>query len=670
MDEGDAQVILNLSYRGFDVVTWLMLAASLAAGSSLVSVVGADSPPGRGPGRSVPALAGSSTWMFVGAVAFLWIAVGALTVAIVTLDTSLAYVAEQTRSEMPLALRISALWAGSEGSLLLFTAICGSVLIIGHRAAPRWQRTGVGLVIVGLVVALISGADPFERLDLPPLSGVGMAPILEHPAMVIHPPLLYLGMCLALAPGLVNDRRSARRFGLAAMAVLTVALGLGSVWAYVELGWGGWWAWDPIENVALVVWLLLAAAIHDRPAGRDDSPSARPLDATVIYAVCWPAVLGGAALTRTSLRTSVHAFADAAQLGIFLWPLVVVAGSGAAIRIVGHLRGATPSPGLWTGPSRAAIRRVPVVVLVTAAVIVAAGTYRPFVGGDGTAGWFYTRSLYPLAVVGAVLVGFVPLWRRPATGATSAMRWRHVGRGLPGRKTVGLAGATALSLAAGVSVVGWRAWYQVVLALAIGTGLGAVPAADRRAMARTAAHLGALAILWAAVAGTASTEAFVRLEPGETRSVAGHRVELISTEIVSDDPLQAVATVHVDGDRLTPSVAVFPERRLRLPEVATRTRPWLDVQVVLRDVDSDGQTLLMVLIRPWNQLVWWGIGLLSLGVVAAGVGTSTSGRVSPEAAAPSTTADSASRQGPGAAPVSTGVSPSQPSEPIGRDQQA
>ncbi|MEM7323846.1 MAG: cytochrome c biogenesis protein CcsA [Actinomycetota bacterium] len=580
----------------------LLGAAALAAFASAVSATGLTGDDRRRLDHRLLVLG----------VVLLWAAVARLLVAIIDLDTGFAYVAAQTRPGASLPLRVSALWSGAEGSLLFFTAIAVSVLLVGHRAAPRWQRVGVGLVACGLVLTSWRAADPFERLDLPPLSGAGMAPILEHYAMVIHPPALYLGMCGALTPALVREPRIAHRLGQAALTVLTVALALGSSWAYVELGWGGWWAWDPIENVALIVWLLLVAAMHWRRTDPSTLIGHGPLSATVLWALCWPAVLGGTALTRTSLRTSVHAFADAAGLADWLWPLVVLVSIGALWRIRESRQQVMAERAAGTGDGLVALRaepataaglivaRLPAAVLVVAGVIIAAGTYRPFVDGDGTAGFFYSRTLFPVAIGGALLLAAVPLWR-PAEplGLLSA---RTAQWGLP----------TATLLTAATSLAGWRTWYQLMLAVAIGFALGPVVASGRRNTARLFGHLGMLLILFAALAGTASTESNIRVVPGEVGTIDGHRIELLSTDLVSESPLQAAATVRID-DRyeLTPSVTVYPERALRLPEVSTRTRPWLDTQVVLRDVHPTEGALFTVLFRPWNQLVWWGAGFLA-----------------------------------------------------------
>jgi len=521
--------------------TLLVVAGLLALISAAAAAIGPMT--GSADRRPLPL----STAALGGSVLALWLAVALLTRGLAVEDLSLRYVAEQTRSGTGLARRVTGLWAGSEGSLLLFATILVTGLLVGHLRAPRWQQVGCGLLAAGLTGASAFGAPPFARLDPVPSEGQGMAPILEHGAMLIHPPLLYIGFALALTPALVRDRHLAHRLGAVALAVLTATLAIGASWAYVELGWGGWWAWDPIENVGLIIWLLLAAAFHTRLLDPTRQTGTGLASAPVLWALCWPAVVAGAALTRTSQRTSVHAFADAAQLAGWLWPPAILVALGAALRVAED-RPTVPKQGDW--PNRA-----PQLVLAVAAVLVAAGTYRPFVSGDSTAGWFYARALFPVATVGLVLAVVLPARRLMASGRRPSL--------------------------------------PVVLG-----------------------HGGMALILVAAVAGTASTRSTVRLLDGASAEVDGRTVTLEEIQVTEGARPTVTAVVLVDDrDRLRPSVTLHRDRGLRLPEIPTHSTPWLDTQVILRDVDPELGAQLTVQFRPFNQLVWWGAGLVTMSAV-------------------------------------------------------
>ena len=569
-----------------DVGAFLPEAAVVAA---LLSVGAATAR--RGPAEQIArALLGA-------AVAALWFSVIALVIALVREDTSLLYVVEQTRPGTSVARRISGLWSGAQGSLLLYVAIFVSVLMIGYRSAPAWQRVGVGLVAAGLSGASAWGADPFEQVELPPAGGVGMAPILEHGAMLIHPPMLYVGTALALAPALVRDPVRARKLTFISLALLVASLGLGASWAYVELGWGGWWAWDPIENVGLIVWLLLAAAIHADLVGGGGTGDRWAL---ALRALCWPAVIAGAAMTRTSLRTSVHAFADATELAIWLWPLAVLSAIGVVLRMRPVTHGARHH--LVHRPLlRLRWRRIaPVVVLVIAAGVIALGTYRPFVGGDGTEGWFYTRSLFGLMLAGVVLIGLAPL-----VDVSRHRRTLIAGAG-------GALVALVIALTSGASQ-----WSQLAFGASLGCGLGLVGLDVRRDAVRAMAHAGTLLVLLGALGGTAGTDATLSLSPGEVVDVAGHSISLIEVDFAEGPPATVTAVVEVDGrHRLDPSVSLFPDRSLRLPEIATHSRPWTDVQAILRTADDAGDAAVTIRIRPLTQLVWWGVAMIALAGLA------------------------------------------------------
>lgn len=509
-----------------------------------------------------------------------WVAVALLVVALVRVDTSLELVVAHTRPGLNAARRVMGLWGGSEGSLLFFAAVIGTALA---SVTPRTRvgRTAAPLAPAALLWASAVVASPFERLDVPAIAGSGLSPILEHWAMLIHPPLLYAGLALALVPALLDGDRPTDRVTRAAVAVLTAALALGGRWAYTELGWGGWWAWDPVENAALIPWFLLIAHLH--------LPSTHTLSRWAALLV-WPAVFAGSAMTRTSLRTSVHAFANADDIGWFLWPLTAAVSIGAVLA-------GTRLPRSHRPHDR---RSIPIAIAFFCALVVALGTYRPFLPGEATDGTFFARYLWPVAIVASVGLGLAP-----ATRSVRAKGWT---------RPVMLASVGALiGLTAAVGV-GFTIWWQLVHATALGAGAaGLALARDRR---QSLAHFGLWLVLAGALGGTASTQQTFELAPGARRVVDGHTIENTDLELRGENPAVLTATVRVDGEPLTPSLAIHPERALRLPEVDTTGDPFEDVQVILRSADDDGSMLLTVNVEPLANWVWIGAGLITLAMFA------------------------------------------------------
>lgn len=514
------------------------------------------------------------------------VAVALLVVAVIDLirlligeDTSYAIVVDHTRPGLDAFRRAMGLWGGSEGSLLAFTIVTGSVLVV----APLQSTLRVARPVVVAVLAWtsVAVASPFVRLENPAVAGSGLSPILEHWAMLIHPPLLYLGLALALIPAAVDpDQR--RRWVRAAIAVLTSALALGGGWAYVELGWGGWWAWDPVENVALIPWLLLVATLH--------LPAQHALTRWSLLCI-WPAVFAGTAMTRTSLRTSVHAFANSETLGWVLWPLLGVI---VVFTLLHGTRNRSASPSLL-----AVEQLVPSLVLLTTAVIVAAGTFRPFVPGDATEGTFYARFLFPIVVTGLIGLGVVPrLGTRPL-------------------RLVGEAFGGALFSVAACALAGWSNWWQLVLGASLGAALTTAVGGGVRPIARVAAHVAIVCIIAGALGGTASTTQTFSLEAGAATELEGVAISNAGVELESGEQPVLTALIEVDGRTVRPSLTIYPERRLRLPEVATIRGPLRDVQVILRGADDDGTVTITVNTEPLTQLVWIGAGLLVFAMVTS-----------------------------------------------------
>lgn len=568
-------------------------------------------------------------------------ALGALAWALVSGDFRLAYVAETTTRSAPAPSRLAALWGGMDGSLLFWTwlllvaAVWG--LHLGRRSVPALSHaatTAASVVVAGLLATSAFVADPFTRLALPAIDGAGLVPILERPAMLYHPPLLYAGLTAMIVPyafavaGMWQGGtdgawlRVVRRSAGAAWVVLTLGMVAGAHWAYGELGWGGFWAWDPIENASLLPWLAVTALLH---ACLVDEHRARPvarLSTCVLATVPLAFVLVGAVLTRSGAASSVHAFGAAEAVGRALLVLVVAVVAIAAAATARAWRRDGPGP-RWRWSPRRAVLAANAVILLGAGLVVATGTLHPVLTGDGraaVAGTFFARFTGPLALVALALVGVGPhlRWSR---GATPVLRARA-----PWALGVGLA-VLAVGLASGgrplfaVSTVALAASSATLLGLELARRLGADSSwrARRRPVGSSLAHLGVVVLLVGVAGSTATTATTALLREGGTTSFAGYTLRHVGTT-VDEGAGQRRVVVHLvvlrGGEpvaRLAPGQTVFTLRGEVRADPVLRSTAVEDLQVVLRRLDGDGTALVDVAVRPLVAWVWWGALLMALG---------------------------------------------------------
>ena len=320
-------------------------------------------------------------------------------------DFTFVTVVAQSRQDAAWYYRLAGAWASAEGSLLCFAAVVGVVGWWGTRH-DLTARLVSAAVTASLVVTDLAAASPFDRLAVPGTAGMGMTPILEHPAMAIHPPLLYLGLAATLPPfaGAVAgcvDLEQVRRQLLTALSVITVAIGLGAWWSYAEQGWGGYWAWDPVENASLAAWLGVVLAVHAlSPAG-----GRRNL---ALAGIPWLVALFGAASSRSGAVPSVHGFAEAATVG---WALAGIGVVGAAALFLA-LRGAVPEAGALRPGTE-----LPVVIAATVLLVVAIGIAAPYLAQLAgheihVAGTFYARLLLPIGIAAVAALGVLAVRRR------------------------------------------------------------------------------------------------------------------------------------------------------------------------------------------------------------------------------------------------------------------
>jgi cytochrome c biogenesis factor len=472
--------------------------------------------------------------------AALWLCALRLGWAFFTSDLTFEYVASHSRRSAPWWYRVAGMWGGMEGSLLLFVAIVAAVVAIA-----AWRGvTGLSWVAPAGLVALgaisLGLAWPFARLDVPAVEGFGLTPILEHPAMAIHPPLLYLALACTLPPLLGVPHP--RRWLLAALGLLTAAMTLGGLWSYVEQGWGGYWAWDPVENASLAPWLAVIVAIHSSNlAGRLG---------TALTALPGVVALAGTASSRSGAVPSVHSFAEAGRVGWGLGAIALAAAMFVAARVRRAASGRPPdAPGLGRSISLDSWRLTPVLLLGTSLALIVLLTAVPLIGTIGDRGgridghWF-ALLLAPIAIVIA--------------GALVTLAVRHRSR---------------------VPVGGWVAHVGILILLAGIAGSTFDRSSD-----------GAV--------DQGATATFAGL------IVTNNGVEIVDGPY--PETTKIVARLTVAGHAVSPSLVAYPERGGVLAETALISRPWRDIQVVLNRADDQGRALIEVRTKPLVELIWIG----------------------------------------------------------------
>ena len=631
-----------------------------------------------GLGAAVAGLAGRhlGSRLLVVAAVCAGVATAVLGSALLDNDFSWAYVADNSRRHASAPYRLAALWGGMAGSLLVFATL---LAVAGCVAAWRAERFGTRTAALmagmtgGLVAALgglvLAFADPFERLDMPAIEGLGLTPILEHPAMLYHPPLLYLGL-VSLAPpaaltlaatfsgGAHTDDWAAtvRRWLVVPWTLLAIGMVAGAHWAYVELGWGGFWAWDPVENTALLPWLAVTLALHALVPG---ALGRWRHAAAALVCLAFVLALGGTMLTRSGAVPSVHAFGEDRAVGRGLAVLLAVVTVGAAgvlwrgrtALVAGHhspgggavaasvgaaanvdMVSTSPSapgesqPSVHRGGIAASVatklrpRTSLLVLLVVGHLVVVGGVLvvttigtgaplvRELVGGDDVAieGRYFAGFVGPLAAIGLALLVLVPAVRSSLGRAWPA---------LPvGAAAIGGVGAIGLlALGGGEMRVG-----SLVLATAAGAALGsAVLGAATDGVRGVGAHVahGGLALLLLGVAGTTTgTTVTVPVQAGQTVDVGGEAVRFERIEATEDGAGRPAVTavVEVAGRTLHPSLVAYEDRGELLAETSLISGLARDIQVGLRRAAvDDGQTnadavaTLQIGVYPLQVLVWW-----------------------------------------------------------------
>ncbi len=540
-------------------------------------------------------------------------ACGLLTVCVVLIeiafandDFSLSIVQQHSSIETPAFYKLAAMWSSQEGSLLLWAwvlSIAASLALYATRDKLREivpyataVMAGVGAFFTGLML-FAGGVNPFAKSPVPvPLDGVGLNPLLQHPSMMIHPPMLYSGYVaftipFAFAIGALVARRldaawirATRRFALIAWALLGFGLLLGARWSYTELGWGGYWAWDPVENAALMPWLIGTAFLHSIMV-QEKRGMLKVWNACLIVATFSLALLG-TFLVRSGVLQSIHAFGDS-TVGPYILGLIGVVLIGSTALIVSRLDDLRSEKRIDSLASREAVFVVNNLLLVALCATIFWGTFFPliselFTGEKSSlaAPWF-DRYTTPLAIGLVLFTGIGPLlaWRR--------VSWATAKRVFFVPATVAAGVGLGLALFAGAASELWALALFVFATFAlVGLGQefwrgatarrslrgGSLPAAlagivstNRRRYGGYVVHAG-IAVLLIGIAASSSfqTNRDLRLAPGESAEVDGRTVTYERPTVAVDAQkfsFGAVLAVR-QGDR---SFVLRPARRYYRP---------------------------------------------------------------------------------------------------------
>jgi cytochrome c-type biogenesis protein CcmF len=604
--------------------------------------------------RGSRTLQGAGEGAAIGAAIAIAVAFFTLMSAFIRSDFSVANVAANSHTAKPLIYKIAGVWGSHEGSMLLWclalTGYGGAVAMTG-RSLPMALKSlvlavqgGLGVLFVGYT-ALAS--SPFVRLANPPVEGNSLNPILQDPFLAIHPPFLYSGYVgfsivfsfalAALIQGRVDAAwaRWVRPWTLAAWSLLTVGITLGSYWAYYELGWGGWWFWDPVENASFMPWLAGTALLHSAIVTEKRNALA---GWTVFLAImAFGLSMLGAFLVRSGVLTSVHAFAVDPTRGVLLLAILGIAAGG------GFALFAWRAPQLQPGGLFAPISREGALVLnnlflSTAAVTVLLGTLYPLIRQALTnqpisvGPPFFNLTFVPLMAACLLILPVGPLlaWKRADLAGALQRLWLAAALALAGGLVVLLIESPKSALAAvGVALGGWLV-LGALAEVAERVRLGRVPLGEagrrlaglpRGAWGMTLAHVGlGLFVLGACFEGAFKLEASQELKAGGQMRLGGYLLSLDRVGGVDGpnyDAERGIVRITRSG---RPVCTAAPERRFypagaqTTSQVAICQQGLDDLYVVLGEAQNGAAGwVVRAYFNPWARLIFFGPIIMALG---------------------------------------------------------
>ena len=591
-------------------------------------------------GAQARAIATSSA---LGQFVFTALAFGALEYAFVTSDFSVADVANNSHTLKPLIYKITGVWGNHEGSMLLWVLVL-SIYSAGIALFKRGgeELTSAALGVQGLLAAafllfILLTSNPFLRLDPMPFEGAGLNPLLQDRGLAFHPPVLYTGYvglsatfayaAAALITGDVDRiwARAARPFMLIAWIALTIGIAGGSWWAYYDLGWGGFWFWDPVENASLMPWLVGTALLHSALA--TERTGAFRVWTLLLSIMAFSLSLIGTFLVRSGVVTSVHAFASDPARGVFIL-LILFLAIGGALALFAWRAPKLASGSAFQPVSRETTLLINNVLLVTALAVVFIGTIYPIVlAAMGTrisvGAPYYELFFAPLFLALMIVLPFGPRlnWRRGEFKDALRTLYPAVGAAVvAGIAVLALVSPRTVAGAGAFAVAAWVLTASVIDIVRIFRGR-AISAA---AFAAAFAHAG-LGVTLMGIAGTTlwRSEALEVLGPGETLHIAGYDLTLDGVSVANGPNYQALrATLAVGsgGESLgmmMPERRMFPAEGQETVQTAIRTTGFSDLYVALGDDRGHGRWTIRAYVNPLAPFIWFGAGLMALGGLAS-----------------------------------------------------
>ncbi|QPM89852.1 heme lyase CcmF/NrfE family subunit [Pseudooceanicola algae] len=617
----------------------LILAFAVALFQMLVPLIGAW--------RGWPAWMAAAEPAAIAQCLLVTLSFGCLMHGFITSDFSLELVWANSHSAKPMLYKVTGVWGNHEGSMLLWILILAlfgaAAAVFGSNLPPSLRARVIGVqasIGVAFLAFLIFTSNPFLRIAFPPFDGQDLNPLLQDPGLAFHPPFLYAGYVglsmsfsfavAALIEGRVDAAwgRWVRPWTLAAWMFLTVGIALGSWWAYYELGWGGFWFWDPVENASFMPWLIAAALLHSAIVveKRESLKSWTVLLAIIAFGFS----LIGAFITRSGVLTSVHAFANDPERGVFLLAITGFFMGGALVLYAARAETMT-SKGVFGLKSRETALVLNNVLLAVAAFVVFVGTIWPLVAEMGfgrklsVGAPFFNMAFTPFMVLLGVILPFGAMlsWKRAKLGrvarkllpvavlaiAIAALFWAMQ----DGRSALG-----PLGLGLGAWLIG-----GAVVDIWTRTGSGGfarllrLPGAD---WGRVVAH-GGLGVTLAGIAAMLAwqQEDIRVVQIGDTVELAGYAITLEDVrEVRGPNYLSTTADIALarkgrDVATLHPEKRVYPVAAMPTTEAAIDNGFLRDIYVVIGDPQQGGGWAMRSYYKPLANWIWGGAMLMALG---------------------------------------------------------